>query len=325
MIPFHERRRQQFITDLYFQSLKKHLLESESFWSTHTPEADSSAQAKSLATASIARDAYMLLSLDYSAGEPIEPLRYELEKVIEAYETYTKFKRIYEQDEQHTPLYFAEIDEYERCLQLIALCYLLHRRDLIPRIAAMEDPNYYGHDVVYEEFLAYALDDRYDTDQIFHKKCYEPLLAAMYEETDANSIQDIKKYCSNWFPSLKKAPWHNSHLRMTETDGNYFGYWAFEAGAMVYLLKLDDSTIDHMVYPRDLVAWARANEHLLEETENKLRCEADQPCPKTGYWWTPAKQNSRAYFKQGNLMPDFPNSSYGETIWQWSPDQDDSV
>ena len=51
------------------------------------------------------------------------------------------------------------------------------------------------------------------------------------------------------------------------------------------------------------------------------RCEANHPCPKTGYWWTPAKQNSRAYFQQGEVMPDFPNSSYGATIWQWDVTQ----
>jgi hypothetical protein len=52
-----------------------------------------------------------------------------------------------------------------------------------------------------------------------------------------------------------------------------------------------------------------------------VRCEAGHPCPKTGYWWTPAKQNSRAYFQQGEVMPDFPDSSYGATIWQWDVTQ----
>ena len=51
------------------------------------------------------------------------------------------------------------------------------------------------------------------------------------------------------------------------------------------------------------------------------RCEANHPCPKAGYWWTPAKQNSRAYFQQGEVMPDFPSSSYGETIWMWDTNQ----
>ncbi|POB00455.1 hypothetical protein C2134_01505 [Chromobacterium sinusclupearum] len=46
-----------------------------------------------------------------------------------------------------------------------------------------------------------------------------------------------------------------------------------------------------------------------------MRCEADKPCPESGYWWTPAMENSRRHFSQGELMPNFPNSTYGSTIW----------
>jgi hypothetical protein len=46
-----------------------------------------------------------------------------------------------------------------------------------------------------------------------------------------------------------------------------------------------------------------------------LRCEAGQPCPREGFWFTPAKTNNRRYFKAGEVMPDV-KSAYGETIWQ---------
>jgi|GEM_PF-4253058 len=45
------------------------------------------------------------------------------------------------------------------------------------------------------------------------------------------------------------------------------------------------------------------------------RCEAGQPCPQAGIWWTPAKPDARRAFVQGEAMPDFPGSSYGATIW----------
>lgn len=45
------------------------------------------------------------------------------------------------------------------------------------------------------------------------------------------------------------------------------------------------------------------------------RCEAGQPCPQAGAWWTPAKPDSRSVFSQGELMPAFPDSTYGATIW----------
>jgi hypothetical protein len=52
----------------------------------------------------------------------------------------------------------------------------------------------------------------------------------------------------------------------------------------------------------------------------RLRCEAKHPCPREGYWFTPAKVGSRRWFKQGEVMPDF-KSDYGMTIWQWDDDQ----
>ena len=44
---------------------------------------------------------------------------------------------------------------------------------------------------------------------------------------------------------------------------------------------------------------------------------AEQPCPKSGYWFTLAKADSRAYFKQDDTMPDYPNNNWGEVIWQF--------
>lgn len=50
------------------------------------------------------------------------------------------------------------------------------------------------------------------------------------------------------------------------------------------------------------------------------RCPANQPCPKSGFWFTHAKADSRAYFKQGTIMPDYPNNHWGNVIWQFDGD-----
>ena len=52
----------------------------------------------------------------------------------------------------------------------------------------------------------------------------------------------------------------------------------------------------------------------------RLRCEANHPCPKEGWWFTPAKADSRRHFKQGDTMPDL-GSAWGSTIWQWDDNQ----
>jgi hypothetical protein len=52
----------------------------------------------------------------------------------------------------------------------------------------------------------------------------------------------------------------------------------------------------------------------------RLRCEATHPCPREGYWFTPAKAGSRRHFKQGEIMPSL-GGDYGLTIWQWGETQ----
>jgi Immunity protein 72/Immunity protein 71 len=52
----------------------------------------------------------------------------------------------------------------------------------------------------------------------------------------------------------------------------------------------------------------------------QLRCEAGQPCPREGFWFTPARLSSRRHFKSAEPMPDV-GGSYGATIWQWDEAQ----
>lgn len=52
----------------------------------------------------------------------------------------------------------------------------------------------------------------------------------------------------------------------------------------------------------------------------RLRCESGHPCPREGYWFTPAQAGSRRHFKAGEVMPEV-GGDYGATIWQWDENQ----
>lgn len=54
--------------------------------------------------------------------------------------------------------------------------------------------------------------------------------------------------------------------------------------------------------------------------QRRLRCEANDPCPREGYWFTPAKIGSRRFFNAGEIMPSV-GGDYGATIWQWDVQQ----
>jgi hypothetical protein len=51
-----------------------------------------------------------------------------------------------------------------------------------------------------------------------------------------------------------------------------------------------------------------------------LRVAAGQSCPETGFYFTPARSDSRKLFTQGDVMPDL-GADYGATIWQWDTKQ----
>ena len=51
------------------------------------------------------------------------------------------------------------------------------------------------------------------------------------------------------------------------------------------------------------------------------RVPAGENVPQSGWWFTPAQENSRCYIKLGDVFPSIEGSTYGATFWQWSPDQ----
>nr|WP_308463369.1 hypothetical protein [Acinetobacter junii] len=53
----------------------------------------------------------------------------------------------------------------------------------------------------------------------------------------------------------------------------------------------------------------------------KLSIRAGQVCPKSGYWFTVAQENSRQYFKQGEVLPEIKNQDWGEVYWQFDGEE----
>ena len=324
---FHEKRRQQFLNETAFEKTKFFFTTTAyTGFLSELDDPSNDALGLSLVSAAIADYTLTDYLLHYTAGESIDVLREKIDEVIRVYEQSTKYVREYQRSIAFPPLRFAEIDDYERAMQLIGLCYLLHRRDLLPRLAAMMDGAFAGKDTLYEDFFAYELKDRYEVDEWYHDAPYRDLINSFYRDTPEESIRDIENYLKTWYKSMKKAPWHDSHLSMTaEGCGAYFGYWAIEAAAAVYLLELDDSSFrDHIVYPKDLLDYARELDKqapLAAATSDQLRVEGGNPCPQAGYWFIPAIADSLRHFEQGEIMPVSPDSHYGVTIWQWSTER----
>lgn len=260
---FNQNRRQQFLSESAYEGTRKFFEETgASLYRSAFTRPDFDANDRSLNADAYADETFANFALKYTAGESIELLRQDFEQVVYAFEQAAKYAQEYAKSPAFPPLRFIEIDEYERVLQLIGLSYLLHRRDLLPRIAGIFDPSSAASDTLYEDLLAFGLDGRFELDTWYHDAPYRDLINSVYRDTDDEAIADIERYLKSWYESLGKAPWHDSHLGIEDDScAGYFGYWAIEAAALVYLMELDDSAFrEHLVYPKDLVDFARAKD-----------------------------------------------------------------
>jgi len=309
---FDSKRRQRFLGEDYFKWLMASLSDDVTYWLENTaPTGETESERKATTALYLSSYRYRRFLLMYTGGVDIGLLRVELDSVVDAFAQYTMAKRLYEKDAEQPPLAFSVIGDYENVMQLIGCCYLMHRRDLLPRIVEMFDPAYRGQDTLYEDLLSYEFAGRVDVDSWFHDVPYRPLVFSLYRETKDECVSDISEYLEAWYPGMAAAPWHDGHLEAQKNGkGAYVGYWAIEAAAAAYLLKVDDSAFrDHLLYPKDLADFARNFEAqkgsapVLEDRGTKT-VRTGQVCPESGIWKAQGHHVPGVLVQQGERMPE---------------------
>ncbi|WP_439885252.1 PoNe immunity protein domain-containing protein [Pseudomonas syringae] len=307
--------RQKFYSQNHYEIFLRECDEVTQFFEINKFQSDSLEEEASLRARFFQRLALDKVLASYTAGVEIELLIPLLDDLIVSYEIRQKTLAICEKMPEISPLAIDEYPyQYEEFVQVVGLCILLHRRDLLERFVNLLDrAGYAGDDTLYEDLLSKVLPGRHDVDQWYHD-VYSPLVQSIYAKTKSEASDFLHRYCKQWYPAFKQAPWHDTHLQ--GEGGSYVGYWAIEAGAIAFLYNIDDSKIDHMVYPKDLVEYARNYQGANGTQINRV--VAGNPCTKTGYWFTPAQANSRRHFQQGEVMPSISDSTWGDTLWYWS-------
>ena len=206
------------------------------------------------------------LKIIYTAGKPIEDLIPILEKFLASEEEITKFwqqnkVKLNDIGYYTSPMPWCDVEHYLKTLHLIALCYLLQREDLLPRLlevilANAEDD--LEPDSTIEDFLDYHFKNRPDPDYVQMGKHAILFGEAMRGETKEEQLEELNAYLKDWYRKMVGMSnlEYQSHLDL-EQNG-YCGYWAFEAAAIAYLDDLDDTELRQSpYYPKDMVDWAR--------------------------------------------------------------------
>lgn len=322
---FQSLRRQDFLDEESFRNTLLHLEAAELSYREQIREARKAPGEFASTLRFMAADRWAAFQLRYTAGDSLTELAQSLTAVVEAFEDYVEENEGKPDRDYAAPFRMHDmVDTYIDYLHLICVSILLHREDLIPRIHGLvEGTDYDGVDAVIEDLLQFFLPDRPEPDEWFWNKPYRTLLDAIDAETSAEQSKLMKKYVRGWYPALKgKAAFWGQHERIKPEFSPYFGYWTMCAAAFSYLYDIDDSSYrDEIVYPKDMVDYARSMPRRpakLEDGQQIFRVVGGHACPRDEKWFSPAKADSLRHFRKGEIMPTFDASEYGLTIWQWS-------
>lgn len=320
---FNETRRQKFLSEKGYNARLDQLISWEE--AARNSLATKELTPKSIASYrwSLASEGLERLILRYTAGLPIEELRAEFPTVIANFDVYIANEisprlRVPPRAVADT-LEITQLEAYVYVFWLLALCKLLRHEALIPKVVSWVDKTYdfnRGRDILFENVVDALTGKHVESEKVLlHPLPYRPLgRATVYAPEERPAL--VKEFVETWYKHMKPCYWHGTHTEGT----TYFGYWAFEAALVTALWDIDDSSYrDNLVYPKDLVEWYRSHAETAPDS-TPPRTSAGEPCPKEGWWFTPAATDSRRFFKQGEVMPEM-KSDYGSTFWQWDSDQ----
>ena len=262
-IPFHEKRRQHFLMEEKYQKEKNGYLSNLKFWDNNWQK--SILESKHLFRYKFS-EVFDYLRVCYTAGESISLLSPMLDRIVSTLEISTKFwqqnkAELNEIGYYTSPMPWFYTEYYLKTLHLIALCYLLQREDLLPRLlevilANAEDG--LEPDSTIEDFFYYRFKDRPDPDYVQMNDHAVLISDAIREKDKAEKLAILNAYLKDWYHEMVGMSDLEYQSHLDPEQNGYCGYWAFEAAAIAYLDDLDDTELRQSpYYPKDMVDWAR--------------------------------------------------------------------
>lgn len=269
------------------------------------------------------------LSLQYSVGADIDQLRQAWPHALRWAEEYAEFSHRFNQSPDAHGRVVAHValrteDYWIVALRLVCFGLLTGHGAEMARVMAILDYANDEKDGLLERLVAPFVPGRDEPPDTATRHLPYRKLFKVFAVDEVKRPALMAQYLDDWYEASRREPYVDQH-----EHGIFYGYWSWEAAAVTWLLNIDDTSYrDKNFYPRDLVDYARQHAPLpgasgvsaASPDSVALRCEAGQPCPRDGFWFTPAKADSRRYFKHGEIVPAL-GGDYGLTIWQWDERQ----
>ena len=268
---FNEKRRQHFLTEERWKFIVEKTPESMKILKDNS-NSNNLELRNSYGLAAFTKMDYVKSS--YTAGESIGELPGMLDEIIEILEISTKFwhqnkAKLNEIGYYTSPMPWFYTEYYLNTLHLIALCYLLQREDLLPRLlevilANSEDG--LEPDSTIEDFFYYRFKDRPDPDYVQMNDHAVLISDAIREKDKAEKLDILSTYLKDWYHEMVGMSDLEYQSHLDPEQNGYCGYWAFEAAAIAYLDDLDDTELRQSpYYPKDMVDWAREQKRKREQ------------------------------------------------------------
>jgi len=182
---------------------------------------------------------YHMMIAKYSAGYPLEEVKKDYMDVL-----------------KDLPLYLKDDPELSQRINMVSMGILFEIEDehfdMLARFIEETGEKEYMFDyLIHYRKPKWDVSDKVRFESVFGwiKK------ATQMSKSDAEAF--LAEYLkSKWYSTHEDFYWYDNHK--SKVNG-YFGYWCFEAGAIVKIMGLDDSALKgNRYYPYDLVHYSKA-------------------------------------------------------------------
>lgn len=144
-------------------------------------------------------------------------------------------------------------DDYFALIKVLSLAILLDVSSSNESMSELEEKIKKSgiNDYLIDLFLS-KIDNKWkrNAQTFIWEDTYQPLKEVAECSNGSEALSKLKTYLSDqWYDIHDECEWYDSHKTSA-----FYGYWSFEAAALVKILNLDDKTLQNQdYYPYDLV------------------------------------------------------------------------